>query len=149
MVKSCWGTRAIRKTPYHPERDGSTRVPSKSRSAKGEDDYEQSEHSGREDAADKINPPDLLQTGQLFPRIVRGKDKNVDWRKDSSKWQIDVESLGRGLSAKTQTSMCMTAGSQGVFKRTHRQVALLTEKAPPMTGPRMAPVPQERPIRAL
>src|ERR1700712_1910342 len=32
---------------------------------------------------------------------------------------------------------------------TQRQVALLSEKAPPTTGPRMAPTPHARPIKAL
>jgi hypothetical protein len=32
---------------------------------------------------------------------------------------------------------------------THRQVAELSENAPPITGPRIAPVPHARPIPAL
>lgn len=32
---------------------------------------------------------------------------------------------------------------------TQRQVALLTENAPPMTGPRMQPTPQLKPVKAL
>jgi hypothetical protein len=32
---------------------------------------------------------------------------------------------------------------------THRQLALLSENAPPITGPRIAPVPQLNPSKAL
>ena len=40
---------------------------------------------------------------------MRGEDENVNWRKDSGKWQIDVEGLHRERLANMQTSRYTTA----------------------------------------
>lgn len=45
--------------------------------------------------------------------------------------------------------MSHNSGQFEHIRLTQRHVALLTEKAPPITGPRMAPIPQETPIRAF